>query len=109
MEDKTKALQGGPWVFDKQLILLSDIQENMAPLEINFSHVSFWVRGYDIPFANVSKETTMALANNFGGMEEYPEDDDLGWSRCVAFRAEVNIKDPLLRGAITNFGEVEVK
>ncbi|KAJ8422736.1 hypothetical protein Cgig2_015544 [Carnegiea gigantea] len=77
----------------------------MASLEINCTQVSSCIRGCDIPFRNISKDTTMALATNFGYMEEYREDDDLGWSRYVVFRTQFSIHDPLPRGAVTDFGE----
>ena len=98
-------LQGGSWIFDKQLVLQSEIKENMASSEINCMQVSSWIRECDIPFRNISKDTAMALATNFGYMEEYREDDDLGWSRYVVFKAKFSIHDPLPRGAVTNFGE----
>ncbi|KAJ8425581.1 hypothetical protein Cgig2_003019 [Carnegiea gigantea] len=108
-KDKIKVLQARPRIFNKQFLLLSKIQENLAPLGINFSHASFWIRGYDIHFGNISEETVVALAKSFGGMEEYWEDDGLGWCKYVVFLAKVSINNPLPKGAVTDFGEAVAK
>lgn len=109
-EDKSRVLQGGPWIFDKQRILLAEVEASIAPSEVQFIHVNFWVRGHDIPFGNTSKEMARALAAHFvGGLVEYREVDKLGWSRYMAFRVKVNIHEPLLRGTIASFGDAGVK
>jgi len=108
-EDKSRVLQGDPWIFDKQLILLAEVEESIAPSEVQFIHVDFWVRGYDILFGHKSKETARALAAHFGGLVEYREIDTLGWSRYKDFRVKVNIHEPLLRGAIASFGDAGAK
>ncbi|KAJ8428814.1 hypothetical protein Cgig2_028019 [Carnegiea gigantea] len=108
-EDKSTVLQGGPWIFDKQLILLAEVEESIAPSKVQFIHVNFWVRGYDILFGHTFKETARALAAHFGGLVEYREVDTLGWSRHMAFRVKVNIHEPLLRGAIASFGDAGAK
>jgi len=38
----------------------------------------------------------MILAENFRGLVDYKDDDDLGWCKYVAFRVRVNIEEPLL-------------
>ncbi|KAJ8447356.1 hypothetical protein Cgig2_013133 [Carnegiea gigantea] len=108
-EDKARVLQGGPWIFDKQLILLAEVDENMVPSEVQFVHVSFCVRKHDILFEHISQETARALTAHFGGLVEYRGADALGWSRYVAFRVKVNIHEPLLRGVIASFGDAAAK
>ena len=39
----------------------------------------------------VSMEMISALAEDWGCLLDYMEDNDLGWSRYVAFRAKVDI------------------
>ena len=41
LEDKSKVMQGRPCIFDKQIILLSEGEENMTPLEVKIMHVNF--------------------------------------------------------------------
>jgi len=60
-------------------------------------HINFWVRGYYLPLGKIFKEMAIALATSFGGLVNYREDDDLGRSCHVAFRAKVNIQEPLPR------------
>lgn len=50
-------LQGRPWFFDNQLLLLQPWEEHLSWKEMSFTSSPFWVQVWNIPYPWISIET----------------------------------------------------
>lgn len=68
-EDIMRILAGGPWHFDRALIVLV---EPVGIIDIkmqDFSHVSFWVQIHNVLITSMEKGTTTNLREAIGNEE----------------------------------------
>lgn len=69
-EDKRRILAGGPWHFDRGLIVLTKPAGIGDIKKQNFNYVSFWVQLHDVSIMCMEKETTAELGEAIGRVEE---------------------------------------
>jgi hypothetical protein len=53
---KKKAVEGGPWMFDKDLIIMEEYDPLKTIDEYKFSHIPIWVRVYKLPLGSMRRE-----------------------------------------------------
>ena len=73
-EDKRTILAGGPWHFDRALIVLIEPSGIGDIKKLNFNHVSSWVQLYDVPIMCMEKETAAELSGAIERVEEVETD-----------------------------------
>jgi len=56
MADKRRVKEGHPWLFDRSVLVLKVIDENIPPLQMDFSKALFWVQGHDMPLTCMNRE-----------------------------------------------------
>ncbi|KAH9697633.1 zinc knuckle protein [Citrus sinensis] len=87
-EEKKMVLMGGPWHFDRALIVLTkpigigDIKNQ------SFTHTTFWVQIHNIPIMCMNKEAIQKLGEKIGIVKEV-ETDEAG--ECIGQFARVGI------------------
>lgn len=54
---KRCALEDGPWMISKDLVIMEDFDESKTLEDMEFSHVLMWVRVSNLPFGMMDKET----------------------------------------------------
>lgn len=54
---KRCALEDGPWMISKDLVIMEDFDESKTLEDMEFSHVLMWVRVSSLPFGMMDKET----------------------------------------------------
>jgi hypothetical protein len=92
-------LEGRPWIFDGNLVALAEFDGFTPPVEIQFEHVSFWVRMYNLPLACMGKEAGEKIGASVGVMEEVDvHDTELGWGEYLKVKIRVDLTTPLARG-----------
>jgi hypothetical protein len=47
---KQRALEDGPWMISKDLVIMADFDESKTLDEMEFIHISIWVRVSNLPF-----------------------------------------------------------
>ncbi|KAL3825587.1 hypothetical protein ACJIZ3_021616 [Penstemon smallii] len=64
--DKKRALEGGPWCFDRKLIILNTISgdENPSQVDLNWSEFNVIVSG--LPWNNMNREVAKLIGNKIG-------------------------------------------
>ena len=72
--DKRGIMVGGPWHFDRALIVLTEPAGIRDIKKQDFSHVSFWVQIHDVPIMCMSKEMVAELGKVIGKVEEVETD-----------------------------------
>ncbi|KAL3839352.1 hypothetical protein ACJIZ3_023943 [Penstemon smallii] len=75
--DMNKALDGGPWTFDKGLVVLSKIDDNINPLDVDLNWCDFFVQASCLPLNKMTKQVAMQIGNKIGRFRsiETTEDD----------------------------------
>lgn len=58
--------RGGPWIFNKNALLVKKLDNEARPSETILDSVPIWVRIYDIPWGKQDKETGMKYGNGLG-------------------------------------------
>ncbi|WCJ27078.1 hypothetical protein M5689_008853 [Euphorbia peplus] len=98
LRDKAWVMQNGPWQFDRQLILMYEIQGFEQPSEIEINHCWFWVRIYDLPLDRRDECSIYKVAKKIGRVCAIQEEDIGTLGSSVRVRVEVDINKQLVRG-----------
>ncbi|KAL5783297.1 hypothetical protein ACOSP7_008326 [Xanthoceras sorbifolium] len=96
--DKRRVLTGGPWSFDKCLIVLEEPLGDGKFLEMGFNNVPFWVQLHNVPLVCMTKEIGWALGNKIGQVTDIDvgaTGDCLG--RFLRVRVVIDVSKPLSR------------
>ncbi|KAK4433488.1 hypothetical protein Salat_1111100 [Sesamum alatum] len=80
--DLTRTLEGGPWIFDMQLILLSSVEEHQDPSEVALDNCNFNVHIHDLPFRQRTTTIALHIGNSLGKVH------DLNWEEGNKFRLQ---------------------
>ncbi|KAH9782148.1 hypothetical protein KPL71_008766 [Citrus sinensis] len=96
--DKKRVLKGGPWHFDRALIVLAEPRGIGEVAKQSFTHTSFWVQIHNVPLACMDKDFLRELGEKLGSVEEVQTDDN---GDCIGeyarIRVSINITLPLER------------
>lgn len=87
-EDKKRVLMGGPWHFDRALIVLTEPRGIGDIHKQVFTHISFWVQFHNVPIMCMHKEAIHKLGEKVGMVEEVDTDED---GECIKAFARVRI------------------
>ncbi|KAL5768847.1 hypothetical protein ACOSQ2_015630 [Xanthoceras sorbifolium] len=96
--DKRRVLTGGPWSFDKCLIVLEEPLGDGKFLEMGFNNVQFWVQLHNVPLICMTKEIGWALSNKISQVTDIDvgaTGDCLG--RFLLVRVVIDVSKPLSR------------
>ncbi|KAL5793925.1 hypothetical protein ACOSP7_002519 [Xanthoceras sorbifolium] len=64
--DGKRVLEGGPWYFNKNLLVLREIQGVSKISEMYFGFVPLWIKFYNLPIACMTREMGFLLAGMVG-------------------------------------------
>ncbi|KAH9647988.1 hypothetical protein KPL70_025411 [Citrus sinensis] len=96
--DKKRVLKGGPWHFDRPLIVLAEPKGIGEVAKQSFTHTSFLVQIRNVPLACMDKDFLWDLGRKIGSVEEVQTDDN---GDCIGeyarIRVSINITQPLER------------
>jgi hypothetical protein len=98
-EDKGRVLEGRPWLFDRSLLVLKEIDENTPPSHMDFSNAFFWIQLHGMPLTCMNREVGLRIGRSIGTVEDIDvTGDGVGWGRCLRIRVSIDITKPLERG-----------
>ena len=72
--EKKRVLKGGPWHFDKALIVMTKPAGLGEVTKKNFTHVSFWVQILNVPIMCMNTEMLRELGESIRRVEEVATD-----------------------------------
>ncbi|XP_062152170.1 uncharacterized protein LOC133860613 [Alnus glutinosa] len=97
--DKRRVLEGRPWLFDRSLLVLKEIDEDISPSQMDFSKALFWIQVHDMPLTCMNREVGLRIGQSIGDVEDIDvTGDGVGWGRYLRIRVSVDITKPLERG-----------
>jgi hypothetical protein len=71
---KKKAVDNGPWMLDKNLVVMEEFIASKTIDEYEFSKIPIWVRVSKLPLGDMNQETAVLIGNRIG---EFLEVDGL--------------------------------
>lgn len=86
--DKRRVLSGGPWHFERALIVLKEPSGIGEITKQVFTHSAFWVQLHNIPVGCMEQETVRMLGETIGTVEEIDADEE---GECIGQYARVRI------------------
>ncbi|TXG54013.1 hypothetical protein EZV62_019269 [Acer yangbiense] len=106
--DRKRILEGGPWLFDKQLLVLREASGSEKVTDLQFRYVPFWIQLHNLPLACLNREIGLHLGGLVGQVKEI----DAGESgECVGqfirIRVLIDVMNPLKRGLRVALGDDE--
>lgn len=73
--DKTKVSEGKPWIFDGNLVVITDFDGFTPPSQMEFEKAAFWVRMYNLPLACMGQTIGHQIGSTVGVVEEVEAKD----------------------------------
>lgn len=86
--ERRRILKGGPWHFDRALLVLAEPSGIGDIKKQSFTHTSFWVQIHNLPIMCMVRETIKMLGERIGIVEDI-EADEAG--ECIGQFARVRI------------------
>ena len=97
---KRRAIDDGPWVVGKDLIVVAEFDGSKTLEEINFTIVPFWVKILKVPLGMLGREAGEILGEEIGEVLAVDEDDhNVSDAGCfLRVKVQIDIHKPLMRG-----------
>ncbi|MCI12236.1 DUF4283 domain protein, partial [Trifolium medium] len=74
--DMEGVLQGGPWSFDNQMLIVQRVQLGVQIENIPLQHAEFWVQVHNLPTGLMLEKVGKALGNYIGSFVEYDKNNN---------------------------------
>ncbi|KAL0296119.1 UNVERIFIED_CONTAM: hypothetical protein Sradi_6664000 [Sesamum radiatum] len=91
--DRNRVLEGCPWSFEKNLLVLSSIGANENPSDVNLDWAEFHVHAHGLPLSKMTKEVACFIGNHLGNFVDV--DMDAGghvWGSSMRIRVSMNVR-----------------
>jgi hypothetical protein len=90
-------------------LVLKEVVEDVAPVQMEFSKSSFWIQVHDMPLICMNREVSYKIGATIGVVEEVDvTGEGVGWGHCLRIRVEVDITKPLERGRVLDLNDKPV-
>jgi 14-3-3 protein epsilon len=94
--DMEAVLQGGPWAFNNQMLIVERVQLGVQIENIPLNHVDFWIQVHNLPTGLMAERVGKTLANYIGSFVEYDKNNKGSfWREYMRIRVRVDIRQPL--------------
>ena len=90
---------GGPWNFENNLLLLCRWKKGLTSENITFTHSSFWVQLWGLPFELMTEMVGRDIGNSMGRFIELDKRaNQFDQAKFLRIRVELPVEKPLRRG-----------
>jgi hypothetical protein len=98
---KKKAVDSGPWMFERELLVIEDFVPTKTLEEYEFAYVPVWVHVHKLPLGMMNKETGELIGEQIGEfMEVAGVEDGMAVGRYLRIKVRKCIHTPLMRGTL---------
>jgi hypothetical protein len=102
---KRRALDDGPWMFSKDLVVVADFDGEKTMDEVEFNFISIWVRVMKMPLSLMNKVAREMIGEIIGDVLEMEADDgDMAVGQYLRIKVKLDIRKPLMRGVMVDVG-----
>ncbi|KAL0355630.1 UNVERIFIED_CONTAM: hypothetical protein Sradi_4009900 [Sesamum radiatum] len=96
--DKQRALEGRPWTFDKNLLILEPLMNRETPDSVNLDWCPFTVHVHNLPLLQHTRNMAEFIGNKIGRFLDYEiREHDSNWSSDMRLKFAMDITKPLKR------------
>lgn len=96
-----------PWHFNKHVLALKQLKEDIQPSAMTFNQMPFWMRLYHLPYAGKNEETLKQIGSQFGEVIELDKNTIIGATKSIRLKIMLNLQKPLKRGTRVRIGKAE--
>jgi len=105
---KKRALEEGPWMFGKDLVVMVDYDAMKTIEEMDFSFIPIWIRVMKLPLGMMTRATGEAIGEEIGTfMCMDLDDNDSVVGRFLRIKVRLDVRKPLMRGVTVCVGKEE--
>jgi hypothetical protein len=105
---KRRALEEGPWMFGKDLVVVADFEGDKTIDEVEFSSIPIWVRILKMPLGLMNKSAGEKIGEMVGAVLEVDADEnERAVGEFLRVKVRLDIRKPLMRGVTLDVGEGE--
>ncbi|KAI4976189.1 hypothetical protein ZWY2020_049796 [Hordeum vulgare] len=96
-----RALEDGPWWFDKELLVMEEFDPDKMVDEYEFSFIPMWIRVYGLPVGSMNRAMGEKIGKDFAKIL----DVDVGYDgkaigKFLRIKVKLSINVPLMRGFV---------
>nr|XP_020182134.1 uncharacterized protein LOC109767821 [Aegilops tauschii subsp. strangulata] len=96
--DRTRVIEGSPWMVGKHAVLLKVFYLNTQPLHVKFDRLAIWARIMNLPPRLRRAKLGLEFAKPIGNIIKVDADSDgRCWGGYMHFRVEISVGEPLVR------------
>ncbi|KAL0284354.1 UNVERIFIED_CONTAM: hypothetical protein Sangu_2830200 [Sesamum angustifolium] len=94
--DRNQLLEGCPWSFKKNMLVLSSIDLNENPQDVNLDWAEFHIHVHGLPINKISREIASFIGNHLGRFIDI-DMDSVGhvWGSYMWIRVSIDVTKPL--------------
>jgi hypothetical protein len=97
--DMEAVLNGGPWTFDNNMLIVDRVQIGMQIENIPLFHADFWVQIHNLPAGFMQEKVGIRLGNYIGTFMEYDKNNNTSfWRQYMRVRVKIDVRQPLKKG-----------
>jgi 14-3-3 protein epsilon len=94
--DMEAVINGGPWTFDNNMLLLERVQLGRQIEQIPLFHTTLWVQVHNLPMGLMKERVGIGLANYIGSFVEYDKNNNSSfWRQYMRIRVKIDVRKPL--------------
>jgi hypothetical protein len=94
--DMEAVLQGGPWSFNNQMLILERVGLRVQIENIPLYHFDFWVQVHNLPTGLMAERVGKTLTNYIGSFVEYDKNNKGSfWREYMRIKVRVDVRQPL--------------
>jgi hypothetical protein len=98
---KKRAVDNGPWMFDRDLLVMEDYDAGKAIDDYKFDKIPIWIRVHKLPLGKMDGCTGELIGNRIGEfMEVDGLVDGMAVGKCLRVKVRMMITKPLMRGTM---------
>nr|XP_020162872.1 uncharacterized protein LOC109748244 [Aegilops tauschii subsp. strangulata] len=107
---KRKAVENGPWMFDKDLVVVEDYAPRKRPEDYAFNDIPIWVRVFNLSLGMMNEDSVEDIGNIIGRFVEADTGSDgSAIGRFLRLKVRMRIDKPIMRGLTLEEGEQKGK
>ncbi|KAK2423100.1 zinc knuckle (CCHC-type) family protein [Trifolium repens] len=94
--DMEAVLNGGPWTFDNNMLILEQVQLGVQIEQIPLFHATLWVQVHNLPTGLMKEHVGTQLANYIGSFVEYDKNNNTSfWRQYMRILVKIDVRKPL--------------
>ena len=96
--DAEKVIQGEPWVFNRNLVVLQRYDGTTPINELNSDRTTFWVQIHNLPFSLMTIEAAISLGETMGIVSKPKDEAEMRGGQFMRVRVAVDVMKPFVSG-----------